>query len=136
MRNTEQEIREAIRAADYALVCLDNARDSLVDAGSWGIWDLLGGGFFSTFMKREGMSDAQDHLEEANIALRKLKNELEDVEGVPYINLEIDSFMKFADYFFDGFLVDWIVQGEIEDAIEKIDGTMTSIKKIKYILER
>ena len=41
-----QEIREAIEAADVALAHLKSAQRYLDSAGSWGVWDLLGGGFF------------------------------------------------------------------------------------------
>ena len=54
----QQEIHEAICAADDALEALRRADRSLSSASSWGLWDMFGGGFLSTMMKHGKMDDA------------------------------------------------------------------------------
>jgi hypothetical protein len=61
-------------------------------------------------------------METANASITKFNRELKDVN---IINLEIDvtSFEAFADYFIDGFLVDWFIQSKItknRDMVQKL----------------
>lgn len=73
-----REIHEAINAADDALIALRKAEKSLSSAGSWGVLDLLGGGFFSSLMKHGKIDQAQYALEDARFALQRLQAELSD----------------------------------------------------------
>ncbi|SEP74444.1 hypothetical protein SAMN02910369_00523 [Lachnospiraceae bacterium NE2001] len=125
------EVREAIDAADIALRCLNNAKSSLNSARNWGIYDMIGGGLFSTVIKRNKMSDSQRHMNSAKYALRKLEKELRDVDRISNLNLDTSSFLYYADFFFDSFLVDWIVQGQILEAREKIDETISSVEMVR-----
>ena len=43
----EKEKKEAIDAGNRALQSLKDAQNHLNNAKNWGIWDMLGGGFFS-----------------------------------------------------------------------------------------
>lgn len=130
----KREVIEAIEAADVALRCLNNAKCSLTSARNWGVYDMFGGGMFSTFIKRDKMTESQKHMDSAKYALRKLEKELKDVDSITDLNFDTDGFIYFADYFFDSFLVDWIVQGQINEARQKIDETISSIETVKHNL--
>ena len=80
-QNQEQEIREAIQAADYALQCLDRAESHLNSASNWGIIDMLGGGLLTTMVKHSKMDDAAADLNEARDALQRFSRELQDVHS-------------------------------------------------------
>ena len=41
------------------------------------------------------------------------------------IDIEIDGFTKFADFFFDGLIADWVVQSKIHDS-------QNSVEQVKY----
>ena len=58
-KSRQQEISEALMAADMASMSLQKAEELLQKASSWGIWDMLGGGFFSTMFKHNRMDEAQ-----------------------------------------------------------------------------
>ena len=60
-----REMKEAIDAGERALSSLGSAQEKLNSAGNWGIFDILGGGLFSTMIKRSKMDDAQRLIEEA-----------------------------------------------------------------------
>lgn len=132
--NFRKEVIEAIDAADIALRCLNSAKGSLVSARNWGVYDMLGGGMFSTFIKRDKMTESQRHMDSAKYALRMLEKELKDVDSITDLNFDTDGFVYFADYFFDSLLVDWIVQGQINEARQKIDETISSIETVKHNL--
>ena len=76
------EINEAIAAADDALFYLQKANDSMKSAKNWGLFDMLGGGLISTFVKHDKMDTAQMDVDNAKIALQKLSRELDDLDEV------------------------------------------------------
>ena len=51
------------------------------------------------------------------VLLRRAKNELEDVKIYSDINVKIDGFLRFADFFFDGLFADLTVKDKIEDSL-------------------
>lgn len=132
----DKEIREALAACDNALYYLNNANTHLGSAGNWGILDLFGGGFISTFAKHSKMSDAKNDLENAKRAIQILKNELEDVDRVLDINIDTGDFLSFADFFFDGFVADWLVQSKIRSAQKQVNDAIYSIENIKNQLRQ
>lgn len=129
--SNEQEIREAIQAADTALFHLRNAQQKLRSAKNWGIYDLFGGGFFSTLIKHSKMDRARDEVEAARNAVCRFSRELSDVAGSAQFEMDTDDFLAFADYFFDGFLADYMVQSRIGRAREQIDSAIFRISRIR-----
>ena len=47
----ESELDEAIDAANEAIDWLDKAHQSISSARNWGLFDMVGGGFFSTMVQ-------------------------------------------------------------------------------------
>ena len=64
MKDRNTEIREAIDAGNRAMDALDEALGHLKTAHGLGIWDMLGGGFFSTMLKHSKIDQAQQELEQ------------------------------------------------------------------------
>lgn len=127
----EQELDEALEAADYALDCLRKAESDLDTASSWGMFDILGGGLISTLIKHNDMDDAQAHMEEAKGALEKLGQELKDVDYQINLDFTVSDFLSFADYFFDGLLADLFVQDRIDEAEQQVKETITKVESIR-----
>ena len=127
----EQEIDEALEAADYALDSLRKAESDLDSASSWGMFDILGGGSISTLIKHNDMDDAQAHMEEAKGALEKLSQELKDVDYQINLDFTVSDFLSFADYFFDGLLADLFVQDRINEAEQQVKEAITKVESIR-----
>lgn len=136
MNRDEIEIREAVMAGQIALASLEEAGRYLSSARNWGIWDMIGGGFFSTMMKHSKINEAAACMERAREDLRKFKRELSDVSIGENIGIEIGSFLSFADYFFDGLIADWMVQSKIQDASAQVEDACYQVKHILEALER
>lgn len=128
-----KEIREAIDAGNEALFCLTRAKESLNSAGNWGLWDMLGGGLLSTFMKHSKMNDANSLIQDARSALKRFQKELIDVDTVTDLHIETGDFISFADFFFDGLIADWLVQSRINDAKRQVNN---AIQRVSYIMEQ
>ena len=130
--NREKEIQEAIFSGKVALECLGKAKKSLDSAGNWGLVDIFGGGLISGIMKHSRIDDAKAEMDAARYALRKFKDQLDDVRDIDLTSIDVGSFTTFADFFFDGFLMDFVVQSKISEAKRQVD---EAIWKVKGILE-
>ena len=129
--NYQDEIDEAVAAAQGAIDALNEAEDALESASGWGMVDMFGGGLFTTMAKHSKMDEAQRLISKAQSAIYRFKDELSDVGKNLDIELDTDGFLTFADYFFDGFASDFLVQGQIEDARSKVRNAIMDIEKIK-----
>ena len=129
-----KEINEAIQAADYALECLGSAEKHLNSARNWGIFDMLGGGIIATLIKRKKMNNAEEDVTEARRALQRFSKELADVDREIDLNFDTSDFLSFADYFFDGFIADWMVQNRIHDAKIQVRDAIDKVKRIRMNL--
>ena len=132
----EKEIQEAIDAADRALYCLEQARKSLGSAKGWGLYDMIAGGFFSTMFKHSSMNKAEGYLEDAQTALREFSRELDDVDEMIDFSYNKTDILTFADYFADSFLVDFLMQGRIKDAVRNVDDTIQKVTSIRNKLQQ
>lgn len=113
-----KEIGEAINAGKKVLSGLDKVIDSLRSAKNWGTYDMLGGGFISTAIKHSRIDDAKEAVYHVQQQLRFFQKELADIGTNTEIKIEIGSFSKFADYFFDGLIFDWAVQTKINKSLD------------------
>ena len=130
MDNMERrETEEAVWAADEALDHLYAAKKYLDSAGNWGLLDRFGGGLISGLFKHSKMSDAEQEIEAARYSLQRFSKELRDVSG--YSSIHIGEFMTFADFFFDGFLTDVLVQSKISEAKRQCDDAIRQVSAIR-----
>lgn len=135
-KSEETQIREAIAAGRKALYYLENAQGYLSSAKNWGIWDLVGGGFFADMMKHSKLDDAQDAMEQARYEIRNFRRELKDVQVPLDFRVDIDGFLSFADFFFDGIIADWLVQSRIQESREQVEEAIDMVTKLLEDLER
>lgn len=124
-----KEIREAIYEADNALHHLESAKVYLNKASNWGIVDILGGGLLTGLFKYGRMNDAEREIQEAKYALQKFSKELRDVSG--YSSIHINELITFADFIFDGTLMDIVAQTQIAEAREQCDEAIRRVKQIR-----
>lgn len=129
----EKEKREAIEAGRRALNSLRAAQENLNGAKNFGIWDMFGGGVISTMLKHSKMDNAKQNMEQARYDLRNFSRELNDVNMACHLDIETGDFLSFADGFFDGFVVDWMVQDRINQARQQV---AEAIRRVEQILER
>lgn len=129
----EKERREAIDAGQRALNSLYAAQNYLNSARNWGIVDLFGGGFITDVIKHSKMNNASQCMEQARFDLQCFSNELRDVSQYISFDFNTADFLSFADFFFDGFIADWMMQDRINNARVQVD---EAIRRVEYILNR
>ena len=129
-----REVKEAIQASDDALIHLKRARSCLNSAGNWGLLDMFGGNLITGLFKHGKMASAEREIEAARYSLQKFSRELKDVQG--YSSIHIGDFLSFADFFFDGFVMDVIVQSKISNAKRQCDDAIRQVEDIREQLLR
>lgn len=112
-----RETEEAHAAGLKARRSLEIVVEQLQKAESWGAWDLWGGGAFATSMKHSHLNDARAEVHLAQHHLRRFDQELRDIGEPLEASLEMGAFTQFADWFFDGLLIDWVVQKRIQESL-------------------
>lgn len=131
-----KELQEAIQAGYNALSDISSIESALSSAEGWGTWDVFGGGLISDLAKYSHLDDAQQQINGLQRSLSRFRTELADVDIRTGIQVEVDSFLRFADYFFDNIFTDWAVLDRIrrtQSQIHEVDG---SVRTILYRLER
>ena len=127
----KQEIKEAISAGYSARGTADRILSELEDADGWNTWDILGGGGIITHMaKHSHLDEAQDLVQELQSQLRRFKTELADIQISANMQVNIDGFLRFADYFFDGLFADWAVGDKISQSLSSVSNTKSQINRM------
>lgn len=132
---TLTELDEAITAGYIAKGKLENAVTSLESASGWGTFDLLGGGAIASMVKHSHIDEAMNSIHDAQSSMRHFQKELLDVDEAANIEIEISGLLKFADFFFDDIISDWMVQGRIRDSLEQARTQSAHVGSIVHKLE-
>lgn len=131
-----REIREAVQAGNTALKQAGAVLESLDSARGWSTMDLVGGGIWSDLAKYDHLDEAQEQVEQLQVDLRRFKTELADVEINAEIQVTIEGFLRFADFFFDNLFTDWEVRDRIDQSIDQVRDTKRQIQRVLDKLER
>lgn len=130
-----KELNEAIAAGRLALKGLNQVVSSLRSAHNWGTFDLLGGGLISTAVKHSRINSARESIHRVQQQLRIFQRELADVGSKTDIEIDIGSFATFADYVFDGLIVDWIVQSRINKSLDAAVRVSNNVQNVLMRLQ-
>lgn len=122
-----KEYSEAIEAGNKSSAALSKAVSSLESAKGWSTWDMVGGGMISTAIKHGHLDDSKEHIHSAQTKLRWFQEELSDVVNHDKIELDVGGMLTFADYFFDGIIVDWMVHGKINDSLQQVEQSKSKV---------
>ena len=128
-RICKQILRDPFGNRSDAIYYLQKAKKSLSSAGNWGLLDIFGGNTVSGLFKHMKLGSAESDIEAARRSLRKFSKELRDVNGMD--SVEIGGFLTFADFFFDGFIADILVQSKIGKAQRQCDDALRQVRQIR-----
>ena len=136
MSDLYREKQEAIEAGERALMSLKTAKKNLDSARGWGVIDILGGGGLSGLIKHLKINEASRNVEQARRDLISFSKELRDVSNLTGITFGIGDFATFADFFLDGMLADFYVQGKINMARDQVDEAIRRVETVLSTLRR
>lgn len=138
-----RELREAVQAGNAAVTTAERILSELDTAEGWGTWDLLGGGLVSDLVKHDHLDSAQSLVEDLQVRLRKFRTELTDVSVQADLQVNIDGFLRFADFFFDDIFSSWAVldhigrsKAQVEQVRDQVQGILRKLKTMQDETER
>ena len=127
-----KELREAVNAGEAAYEVSGYIIAQLDQAEQCGRIDLYGGGLKAEIDKYAYLHAAQRRMEDLQVQIKHFKEELIDVKLSEDLEIGISGFMKFADLFFDGILVDRSVLKRIGSAANRI---MEFRRKMEVVMD-
>lgn len=135
-QSTIKESKEALAAGEEAKELVERAQRSLSSAQNWRIVDMIGAlDFIADMAKYQKINEAKQLMNELQMALRRFKTELVDVNFDARFVVNISSFDTMMDFFFDNMFFDFMVQSKINDAKRQMDGIYDQINNIMAELE-
>lgn len=129
------ELEEALDAGYKAFDLADKIVAELEEAHKMAEWDTFMDSMLVDMQKHEHIHNAQDLIEDLRNELRRFKTELADVQIVGNIQIEMDDFSEFADWFFDNIFTDWDIKAKIENSLEQAQDTREQITGTINILK-
>lgn len=84
-------------------------------------------------LKHSKMDQAKQNMEQAKYDLQNFSRELNDVNMTCNLNINTNDFLAFADYFLDGFVIDWMVQDRINKAKQQV---REAIRRTENIIDQ
>jgi len=124
------EIREAMTEGERAYSIADSVCESLSHAESLGQWDALGGGLLVDMAKHDRIDEAHDRIDALQVQLRRFHTELADVRLHTSITIDIDSFDRSADFWFDGLFCDLSILNKITVSLHQAQSVRSSIREV------
>ena len=132
----QKEIEEARTVALRVLDSLEKIEKKLHSARRWGIFDLLGGDFFSSLIKHSKMDDAQRMLRQGQSDLVLLQKELKDIDIQFTEDISASGFEKFMDIVFDNIVSDWLTQSRINKSLQEVARVKAALNDVLITLNR
>ena len=116
----KKELQEAKDAANKIIEKIGRAMDYLDSAEFWGMWDIFGGDFLSSWSKRNKIEEANECIKDIVDSVKVLNKELKDVDMV--LPEEVSNTMndRTFDIWLDNIFTDLRVQEEIKDAMKEL----------------
>ena len=109
---------------------IDMIDEKLGRAQGWGTWDMLGGGLISDLAKHSNLDEAQAGAEYLQTLLSRFRTELADVRiSAQTGQVNVEGFLRFADYFFDGLIADWTVLSRIHKSRESVSRSASGVRR-------
>ncbi|HNQ15664.1 MAG TPA: hypothetical protein PKM58_08875 [Pyrinomonadaceae bacterium] len=131
----KRELAEAVEAGVRTIQAFEPLISTLESASNWGTWDLIGGGMLATSIKHSEIDSAQIMIAEIQSHLHRFETELRDVGVSGNMQIELSDFERFADYFFDGLIVDWTVLNKIDKSLDNAKSKHRAVVRIVRDLE-
>lgn len=129
------ELEEALDVGYKAFDLVDDIVKELQEAHDLADWDTFMDSFLIDMQKQEHIHTAQDLIQDLRQELRRFKTELADVNIDGDIQIEMDEFSEFADWFFDNIFTDWDIKAKIENSQTQAEDTREQITTTINILK-
>lgn len=124
----------AIDAADYALECLEQAKEALHESSNASFVDMMTNGVFTSLYKYSSLTDADMEIQNAKCAIADLNGELQNLHNHKCVKLKYSRLATVLDLYIDDGYLDALTHLRISKAQKQIRHTIKQVKNIKRLL--
>ena len=114
------QVNKALSLTDQLISCLDEAERQLSSARNWGFLDVLGGGFLVDLIKHSKLNNAKATMDKVSYLMGELQRVMGGIAIPSDYRMEIGGFATFADFFFDGGIVDIYMTAKIMSSLSEV----------------
>ncbi len=132
-------IRKTSALAKKAIQYVKQMEQQLQAAKNWGNWDMYGGGRRSGWAKYSAIDRAKNLSYQTQHILGQLENGLYQIYGNSArvdFNIQMDTFSRFTDIFFDNLISDWIVQRKISNSLHNVRAVSDKVVRVVQSLDQ
>lgn len=126
----KKELLEARAELIKSIDMIDDSLKILSSAKTWGIFDILGGGFFTSLMKRDKIGKVNDNIRNLRYQLEITQKELGDVDQMIDIEIPNNFTDNFFDIAFDNIFTDILTQSKLNKTNTKLSDLRNYLSKV------
>ena len=124
-----RQVNSSLSLIGQLLPLVDEAEKNFKSARNWGFADIFldgGGGLLSGLIKHMKLGSAKNTMEQIQFLMQQLQRELQSIVVPADYRMNLNGFLTFADFFWDGAIVDVYMQYKI----------MSSLKQVQELKEK
>lgn len=91
---------------------------------------MVGGGVVADIAKHSSLHQARDNASKTQSLMNRFKREFTEVKLKTNFQIEMDGFTKVADFFFNGFLMGFLVQSKINASYDDISSVKRQVSQV------
>lgn len=129
-----QEIAEAVEKGTICNHLLAQIIKHLKKVRNWGQWGHKDR--YHRHIKREAVDRARNLAFQVKHQLNLFESELQDLNKRAQIQLDVDTFENFTNFFFDNLITDWIMQQQVSRALSTVSSSRKQVASILIQLEK
>jgi len=125
----------ALNTINRLMPLVDQVEGQFKSARNWSFIDLFGGDTISGLVKHYKLSKAQSTMSEIDYLLKELNSQLNNINIPDGYNMQLNGFLTFADFLFDGVLVDAYMTSKIMSSLDQVRQLKQKLQTLKSNLE-
>lgn len=131
----EPQVSDALNTVNRLIPLVEEAENQFKSARNWSFLDVLGGGTITDLVKHYKLGKAGDTMNEVNYYLQQLSVQLGNINIPTDYRMKMGGFLTFADFMFDGFLMDAYMTSKIMSSLEQVRDLKNKLYQVKERLE-
>lgn len=129
------QVVDAIKTVNVLIPLVEDAERQFKSARNWSFLDVLGGGFVVDMIKHYKLGKAGNTMEDVNCLLQQLSVQLGNIDVPVDYRMQLGGFSTFADFVFDGFIMDAFMASKILSSIDQVRKLKSRLYELKERLE-
>ncbi|MCR5217884.1 hypothetical protein [Treponema sp.] len=123
-------VANAMTTVNQLIPLVEEAEAQFKSARNWSFLDIFGGGFIIDLIKHHKLGKASQYMNEVDRLLHVLASQLGQINIPDDYRMQMNGFVTFADFMFDGIFVDAYMTHKIMSSLEQV----RQLKDKLYIL--